>query len=244
MSSQPRHGGVGHLEVLAQRVDRERRADALGQRQHEQLEAAEVGHALEARDLVAQEAGAVLARPPVRLHLRAAEERLRESSEGQEVGHGRLRVDAELRHRELVEPEEVVAALQRVAAEAVEIEAGAARDQDPLARAPPVVQTLEPVPPAAVLVDLVEHPELRDRQLAPQDALAVLGHVPVEVPGLGTGDAPGQGRLADLPRSGDEDHLPRQVRLDLGHEIPRGHGSRVEHFRPVSRTLATFFQTW
>lgn len=51
--------------------------------------------------------------------------------------------------------QQVVAALQRVAAEAIKVQPGAAGDQDPLPASAAVIKAFEIVPPTAVLVDLV-----------------------------------------------------------------------------------------
>lgn len=81
----------------------------------------------------------------------------------------------------------VVAAVWRVPesighAVAVEIQAGGTRDQDALSVRSPVMDALEPVAPAAVLVDLIEGPEPTRGELTPEDPLAVLGDVPAQVP--------------------------------------------------------------
>jgi hypothetical protein len=70
-----------------------------------------------------------------------------------------------------VQPREVIAPLEGVAAEAVEVEPRAARDEDALSPAPAVVEALEEAAPRAVLVDLVEHPQARRRELAAQDPI-------------------------------------------------------------------------
>ena len=128
-----------------------------------------------------------------------------------------------------MQPQEVVTALQGVAAKPVEIEAGAAGDEDRLATAACVEEPLEVVAPASILVELVEDPQLRDRQLASQNALAVLRHVPAQVPGLPAWQALGERRLSDLPGPGHEDHLLGEVAADLGHQIARvqSHGGTV-----------------
>ena len=237
------HGLVAHLQVLAQGVDRERRADQLGQAQHQQLEMPEVLDALERRDLVAHQPGAVLARPATRLVPRCR----RGTAPGNppsvsSVRKSRRRTQPQLRRRERVQPQQVVAALQRVAAEAVEVEPSAAGDEDALSAPTAVVQTLEIVAPAPVLVELVEHPELRGRQLPTQDALAVPGNVPVEVPGPSTGQAQRERRLADLARPGDEDHLPAQIFAELRQEVASyDHGNSVREFHPWSKLLTGNF---
>ena len=53
--------------------------------------------------------------------------------ETQEVLQLAGRAEAQLRRREGVQTQEVVASLERVAAEAIEVEPGAARDEDALA---------------------------------------------------------------------------------------------------------------
>ena len=74
-------------------------------------------------------------------------------------------------------------------------------------------------------MELVEYPQLRGGELAAQDALTVFGDVPIQVSRLPSAQALGEGRLADLSRSGHEDHLFGEVASDLRHQVPseRGH---------------------
>ena len=121
-----------------------------------------------------------------------------------------------------MQPEQVVAALQGLATEAIEVESPAAGHQDALAAAAAVVEALEIVPPAPVPVDFVEHPERRRRELAAEDPLAALGHVPVQVALRGARDVERQRGLSDLTRPGDEDHLAGQVAGDLTQQVTGG----------------------
>ena len=172
----------------------------------------------------------------------AAEVRFGEAAEPQQVVEFAGLPQPEFRGGQGVQAEEMEAALQRIAAEAVGVEPGAAGHQDaspdlggggsldgwaaaaPGSRGLPgntrVVETLQVVPPVPVLVDLVEHPQAGGGKLAPQDAFPVLRDVPVEVAGLGTGQAAGESRLSDLAGAGDKDHLPLEVSLDLVRQVP------------------------
>src|SRR5258708_1384802 len=122
-----------------------------------------------------------------------------------------------------MEPQIVVASLQRITTEAVEIQARASRHQDALAPASRVVQAFEVVAPGAVLLDLVEKPRCRRRQLALEDRIAVSRNVEVEVGGRIADDHLAELCLAHLPRPADEDHLAREILLDRRLEItPEG----------------------
>src|SRR5207249_2180831 len=90
-------------------------------------------------------------------------------------------LQAELGHGERVEAQEVVATLQGLPSVSIEVEPRAAGDEDLLPLGTAVEHALEKASPAAVLVELVEDEPACDRKLAPQDALAIAGHVPVEV---------------------------------------------------------------
>ena len=137
--------------------------------------------------------------------------------------------------RERVQAVVVVAALQRVAAAPVDVEPGAARDEEAQALAVLVELALEPALPAAPLVQLVEH----DQRVAAgpaggADLPAVLAVVPAEV-GAGlpaSQDLARERRLADLPRAGEEDHLRPEVLPDGPLEVPR---SRPWPILPQSR---------
>jgi hypothetical protein len=74
-------------------------------------------------------------------------------------------------------------------------------------------------------VELVEDPQLRGGQLAAENALAVLGDVPIQVAGDSSWKPLGERGLPDLSRTRDEDHLLRQIASELGHEVAaeRGH---------------------
>src|SRR5512139_704373 len=118
----PGHRLVAHSEVLAQRVEGEGCADELGKAQGQELEIPEILDSLETGDVLADEAAPVLAGPSARLHLGSAEKRLGKASQGQKVAELRRGLEAELRRGERVQPEHVVAPLERVSAEPVEVE--------------------------------------------------------------------------------------------------------------------------
>src|SRR5262249_9031988 len=155
-----------------------------------------------------------------------------ESTQGKEVGQVLRSPQPQLRGRERVQPQQVVPALERVATEPVDVEPSAPGDEDALPTTLDVVHTLEEVAPGAILVDLVENPEITRGQFSTQDALAVLGDVPVQVAGRRTWKTQRQSRLAHLAGTGNKDHLPAQVLCDLRPEVsgPRRHGASVDFF--------------
>ena len=210
---------VADLQVLAKRIDGKRRPDQVRQAHREQLQRSQIVHALQIRDLLAHEHATVFARPALGLSAGAGEEWLRKAAKRQELAEIRRALDAQLCDGQRVHPERMVAALQRIAAEAVEVELGAARDQDLLAGLLVVVETLQVVPPFAVLVQLVERPQLRYRKLTAEDAIAVLRHIPRQVAALAAGQRARERRLPDLPRARDEDHLPAEIPLHGAREI-------------------------
>jgi hypothetical protein len=63
----------------------------------------------------------------------------------------------------------------------------------------------------------------------------MLGDVPVEIPLAAARKLEGEGRLADLPRAGDEDHLPLQVGQNLIVKVPASerHEHSVQTFSPT-----------
>ena len=61
----------------------------------------------------------------------------------------------------------MITSLQRVSAEAVEIEAAAACDEDLLSGAPVVVEPLQIITPLTVLVYLIKDPQLANGELMP-----------------------------------------------------------------------------
>ena len=111
--------------------------------------------------------------------------------------------------------------MQGVACVSVEVEARAARDHDPLPGASAVEQAFQQVPPAPILVDLVEDPEARLREVAGEDPRAVGVDVPVEVAQAAT-QRFRERRLADLPRAVDEGHLRGEVPTNGGGQVASG----------------------
>ncbi len=187
----------------------------------------------------------MLAGPPAGLDFAAAEVRFGKAAEQQQVLEFAGRSQLEFGGGQWVQAKEMEAALERVAAEPVGVEPGASDHEDPtLCRGPCVVQSFEVVPPVPVLVDLVEDPETAGREFAPQNVLAILRDVPVEVAIVRAGQAAGKRRLADLPGAGDEDHLPLEVSLDLIRQVPGcgRHGTRdYQDFRPQPKITVKIF---
>jgi hypothetical protein len=126
--------------------------------------------------------------------------------------------------RERMEAIVVIAALERVGAPPVHVEAGAAGNEEAEMVAVLVEFAFEPSLPAPPLVQLVENDErLPARPTRGANLLAVGAVVPAQVePAFpGRQDPLGERRLADLARSGDEDHLAREVVPDGSLQIAR-----------------------
>ena len=118
-----------------------------------------------------------------------------------------------------MQAQQVVTSLQRIAAEAVQIETAAAGDENALPLRTAVIDALHIVAPLTVLVDLVEHPKRRSGQLAFQNPLTVVCDVIVQVAALCVGNALRERGLADPAWTGDEHHLASQVAADLRIEV-------------------------
>ena len=73
-----------------------------------------------------------------------------------------------------MQPKVVIAALKRVAAESIEIQPSAARDENLRFATRCIVETLEVVPPGAVFVKLVKHKQRRGGELSAIFGLACL----------------------------------------------------------------------
>jgi len=108
---------------------------------------------------------------------------------------------------------------------------------------PAVEHAFEKPSPTAVLVRLVDDEPAGHRQLAAEDALAIPGHVPVEVAHARARKRPGQRRLPDLSRPRDEDHLAPKVTQDLRCEVPAAdrHAWRDWFFHLRSKTPMGIF---
>ena len=128
-----------------------------------------------------------------------------------------------------MQPQQVIAPLQGVAAEAEQLQPAAAGDKDALRLRAGVVQPFEEVPPAAVFVQLVEYPQVGGGQLPTQDALPMGGDVPVQIAGGGARQTPRQGRLADLAGARHEHHLACEVADHLSFKVTgcRLHGPKI-----------------
>jgi hypothetical protein len=124
-----------------------------------------------------------------------------------------------------METKQVITALERIASEAIKIQPRTAGDENPLTAGPAIEQTLEEIPPGALLVELVEHPQLCGGQLAAENTFAMFGDIPVQVARHCSWKALGECGLPDLSRTRDEDHLFDQIASDLGHKVAseRGH---------------------
>src|SRR5579883_2871826 len=177
--------------------------------------------ALERGDILANETGAILARPAASLSLAARQERRRETAQGEQLQQSVGAPQAQLGNRQRMKTQKMVATLQRVASEAIKVQPGAARDEDPPSARPPVIEALEIVPPTPVLVDLIEYPEFSGRQLTFENPLAILRDVPIEVARRPAAEGACESRLTDLARAGNEHHLTREILADLRQEVAR-----------------------
>ncbi len=109
----------------------------------------------------------------------------------------------------------MVAALQRIAAETIDIEAGTADNQDMQLPLRLIHQPFQIISPGTVFVYLVKDEPSRSRQFPAQDGFTVSGHIPVEIePGF-AGNLPRHGRLADLAGTGHKNHFSKQVGAHL-----------------------------
>lgn len=115
----------------------------------------------------------------------------------------------------------MITPLERIAAEAVQVEPGAAGDQHAALAVKFVVDALEKIPPPPVLVELVEDPQLGVGQVAPKDAGPMSGNVPVQLPGWIRLEVSRQSGLADLAGSAQEHHLLGKIGRDLAVEVAR-----------------------
>ena len=126
------------LEVLSQGVDRQRRADEIGQAQHQLFQAAEVADACQSGHVFPEHARTLMTGPAARLDLAAAEPGLGEPAEIQQLREA-LRVrDVRLDDRQRMQPQQVIPALQRVAAKTEELQAPAPGHQNALLPPPRV----------------------------------------------------------------------------------------------------------
>jgi hypothetical protein len=163
-------------------------------------------------------------------------EGLREAAEAEQGVDVRLRRrGAQLPQREGMQTEGAVAIGQRVAALAGVVETRRAGDDDAPARPLGVVEPLHEIPPARVLVDLVQDQERLARgQLEPAQARRGPRIVPVEIGrmrlvGPRTEQRQREGRLADLPRTTDEDHFARKHGRHDAFEVAPPYDHILEH---------------
>ncbi len=73
-----------------------------------------------------------------------------------------------------MKPQEVIAPLKRIAAEAIEVKPRTSCNQNLLATPTTVVESLDQITPRPVLMDLIEDPQPGDGELAFEYALSVL----------------------------------------------------------------------
>ena len=105
-------------------------------------------------------AAAVLYRPSPSFPLARAEPRFGKSSQGQQVLQFAARAQLQFGEGERVQPQEVVATLQRTTAKMLQVEPATSGNQNPLARPVRIVQSLEKVAPLTVLVYFIKQPEV------------------------------------------------------------------------------------
>jgi len=108
-------------------------------------------------------------------------------------------------------------------AENPQVEPRAAGDEKPKAPAVLVELPLDPGFPTAPLVQLIQHHErFSAGPSAGPDLATVLPVIPTEENPRtgGLKDSSRERGLADLPRPGDKNHLPKKVFADIGLEIP------------------------
>ena len=120
-----------------------------------------------------------------------------------------------------MKPQQMVATLQRVASEAIKVQPRAARYQNALSASATVIETLQVVSPAAVLVDLIEYPKPSGWQLSFENSLAILRDIPIEVAGRTAVQRARERGLTDLTRAGNEYHLLREIPADLRQKVTR-----------------------
>ena len=197
----------------------------------------QVVNALEGRDVLTDQPSSILSRPAASLDLTPRKAGFREAPLGEQLLESKETLDAKLSDGEGVESEQMVTTLQGIATEPIEIQPGAAGHQNALTTRSAVVETLEVIAPPAVLVNLVEDPERRWRQLAPEDPFPILRDVPAEIAGCGTGQTLGQRRLADLTRSRDEHHLLGEISTDLGLEVSAAGRHQTQELPLFSTTV-------
>ena len=110
-----------------------------------------------------------------------------------------------------------IPALKRIATTAIEIEASAARYENSVSAMMRVVQSFEKVSPSPELVQLIEDPESAIAvEVDSLDRAPVRGVVPIKVESsLRVHDGTQQCGLAALARSGQQNHLLLEIRLQL-----------------------------
>jgi hypothetical protein len=119
-----------------------------------------------------------------------------------------------------MQPVVVGTARQCVAAPSQDVQAGAPRDEKRRSIPKLVDEALEEVFPLGELVELIEDHE--GGVLGPggvADGELVLADVPVEVDPLRVQEPPGESRLPDLSRVGEEDELLSKVLAEIREQI-------------------------
>src|SRR5688500_3549335 len=111
----------------------------------------------------------MLPRPPSCLGCRTTEVRFRKAAEVEEILQLRRLGQVQFRDRQGMQAQQVVAALERIASKAVEVQSRTASDQDLLTARAAIEQPFEEIPPGAVLMEFVEYPQLRGGQFATED---------------------------------------------------------------------------
>jgi len=180
---------------------------------------AKVLNSLERDDILSDQPRAVFAGPASGLDFIASKKRLGEPAETEKLVEAISIVDSLFGDGERVKMKKVVSALKRVTAESIEVKSSAPGNQNLLTGGTAVEQSLQIISPTSVLVQLVENPKFPRGKLIFENPLTVFRHIPVEIASGRAGKRERNRRLANLPRPGNEDHLPLQVGSNLRSEI-------------------------
>jgi hypothetical protein len=107
----------------------------------------------------------------------------------------------------------MIPALKRVSTKTIKIKPGTASNKDLAVLAGKVIHALQIIPPRTILMDLVKDHDCRGWDLTPENSLAMLRDIPVKI--AGSRNFFGKGRLPDLARPTEKNHLPGKISLNL-----------------------------
>ena len=212
------HGVPGLLQVAREGVGGHRAADPGTQQLDQRLDGLDVPDGGQGEQILFQDGVDVGALPPVVPGPRTSKERLREAAGAhqplEDLVGPEIRVLQRLLHVDRMQPEVEVAAGEGIPGPAKGGEPGAARDQEGRGQPLHIVHALQPCLPALHLVQLVQD----DQRLVPIPALfpeqqPMFRQIMVDVLVVRT-EHPGERGLAGLPRAGQQDDLPVEVRRD------------------------------